>query len=298
MSPAGFILTFCGAILFSTKAIIVKLAFRHTAMDGLTLLAMRMLFSLPFYIAAAWIATRQINNKPLSGRQWIYIILLGLFGYYLSSLFDFVGLQYISAGLERLILFLYPSFVILINALIFKQPVSRLQKTALLLTYAGIALAYWGEFHIDLGNNNFIWGSILIFLCSITFSLYIVGSGRLIPQTGATRFTAYAMLAATAGIFAHFAIAGHTEAIEFSGTHWWYGLTLAIFATVLPTFMMSNGMKRIGANNVAIISAIGPVSTIIQAHFVLDEPIFAMQVAGTLLVIAGVLLTSSKKTKN
>lgn len=298
MSPAGFMLTFCGAILFSTKAIIVKLAFRHTAMDGLTLLAMRMLFSLPFYIVAAWIAAHQNNKKSLTGRQWTYIILLGLFGYYLSSLFDFVGLQYISAGLERLILFLYPSFVILINAIIFKQVVSRLQKKALLLTYAGIALAYWGELHIDLGNTNFVWGSVLIFLCSITFAMYIVGSGRLIPQTGATRFTAYAMLAATAGIFTHFGIGGHAEAIEFSGTHWGYGITLAIFATVLPTFMMSNGMKRIGANNVAIISAIGPVSTIIQAHFILDEPIFAMQITGTLLVIAGVLLTGWKNAKN
>lgn len=298
MSTAGFVLTFCGAILFSTKAIIVKLAFRHTAMDGLTLLAMRMLFSLPFYAGAAWIATRKKDSVPLTRRQWTYIILLGLFGYYLSSLFDFVGLQYISAGLERLILFLYPSFVILINAFIFKQTVTRLQKTALILTYAGIALAYAGEFYIDLYNSHFVWGSFLIFLCSVTFALYIVGSGRLIPQTGATRFTAYAMLAATAGIFAHFFIAGNMESIEFSGTHWWYGLTLAIFATVLPTFMMSNGMKRIGANNVAIISAIGPVSTILQAHFVLGEPIFALQIAGTALVIAGVLLTGWKNAKN
>ncbi|MFT3700919.1 MAG: DMT family transporter [Agriterribacter sp.] len=298
MSPAGFALTLLGAILFSTKAIIVKLAFRHTAMDGLTLLAMRMLCALPFYMGAALIAGTKKDIIPLKPRQWLYIVLLGLFGYYFSSLFDFVGLQYISAGLERLILFLYPSFAILINSIIFKQPVTRLQKIALLLTYTGIAAAFWGELHIDIANNNFLWGSFLIFLCAVTFAIYIAGSGRLIPQAGATRFTAYAMLAATVGIFTHFFIAKQTGIIQLQHVNWGYGICLAIFATVLPTFMISNGMKRIGTNNVAIISAIGPVSTIIQAHFVLGEPIFAMQIAGTMLVIAGVLLTGWKNTKN
>lgn len=293
----GFILTFAGSILFSTKAIAVKLAFRHTEMNGLTLLALRMLFSLPFYIVAAIIASHKKGIALITSRQWTAIIILGLFGYYLSSLFDFLGLQYISAGLERLILFLYPSFAVLINAFFFKQYVTKMQKIALMLTYTGIAWAYWGELSLDINNPNFIRGSMLIFLCSVTFAVYIAGSGRLIPRVGASRFTSYAMLAATAGIFIHFLFSEKISAIDISGSHIWYGIYLAIVATVLPTFMIASGMKQIGSNNVAIISSIGPVSTILQAHFILDEPLFLAQWGGTALVIAGVLLTGRKSVK-
>jgi Predicted permeases len=292
---AGFLITFVGAILFSTKAIIVKMAFANTSMDALTLLTLRMSFSLPFYIGAVWLARRSENNTPLTGRQWMALIGLGIFGYYLSSLFDFVGLQYVTAGLERLILFLYPTFAVLINAWVFRQPVTRIQQFALLLTYTGIVIAYIGELRIDIGNPNFIWGSLLIVLCAITYSVYIVGSGRMIPTVGITRFTAYAMLTSTAGVFLHFVFAGSMHDLQVAGTHWWYGLLLAVVATVLPSFMLSNGMKKIGSSNVAIISAIGPVSTIVQAHFVLGEKIFPAQIAGTILVIIGVICIGWKR---
>jgi drug/metabolite transporter (DMT)-like permease len=295
---AGFAITFIGSVLFSTKAIIVKVAFDKTEMDALTLLTLRMLFSLPFYLAAAWLAINRKDTSKLSAKQWFYIIFLGLFGYYLSSLFDFIGLQYVSAGLERLILFLYPSFAVLINLLMFGQPVTRIQKIALLLTYTGIAIAYVGELQIDINNPDFLWGSFLIFLCSITFSVYIVGSGRMIPSVGANRFTAWAMLASSAGVFTNFAVAGNKSETGLIMDYWYYGILLAVVATVLPSFLIAQGMKRIGSNNVAIISAIGPVSTIIQAHFVLGEHIFPAQLAGTLLVIAGVLLIGWKKGEN
>lgn len=294
VTVTGFVITIVGAILFSTKAIIVKVAFAKTSMDALTLLMLRMTFSLPFYVGAAWLAPKK-ETAPLTPRQWIAVISMGLFGYYLSSLFDFIGLQYVTAGLERLILFLYPTFAVLFNALIFKQPVVRSQKIALLLTYAGILIAYIGEMQIDISNPHFIWGSLLIFICSITYSVYIVGSGRLIPSVGVTRFTAYAMLSSTAGVFINFAFAGNMHELQLAITHWWYGILLAIIATVLPSFMLASGMKRIGSNNVAIISAIGPVSTIIQAHFILGEKIFTAQIAGTILVIIGVILIGYKR---
>ncbi|OQP40857.1 hypothetical protein A4H97_14710 [Niastella yeongjuensis] len=293
---AGFLITIIGSILFSTKAIIVKVAFAHTHMDALTLLMLRMSFSFPFYLAAVLLARKE-KLAPLTTRQWLGVIGLGLFGYYLSSLFDFVGLQYVTAGLERLILFLYPTFAVLINAFVFKQPVVRTQKIALLLTYTGIGIAYFGEFNIDISNPNFLWGSFLIFLCSITYSVYIVGSGRMIPSVGVTRFTAYAMLASTAGVFTHFTLnGGGLHDLQQGGTPIiWYGILLATLATVLPTFMMSTGMKKIGSNNVAIISAVGPVSTIIQAHFILDEKIFTAQIVGTVLVVIGVILIGWKR---
>lgn len=294
ISLAGFVITFLGAVLFSTKAIIVKSAFAKTQVDALTLLTLRMIFSLPFYLVAAYVASSKEGNVKLSIRQWLIILLLGICGYYLSSLFDFLGLQYISAGLERLILFLYPTFVVFINIGVFRQRISAIQKLALFLTYAGIAIAYVGELKVETHNANFYWGSFLVFLCAITYAIYISGSGRIIPIVGGTKFTAYAMLASTAAVFTHFLFQGSYMDLKAGAELWGYGLLLAIVATVIPSFMISDGLKRIGSNNVAIISSIGPVSTIIQAHFILGEKIFAAQIAGTILVIAGVLLIGWK----
>ncbi|HCL04486.1 MAG TPA: EamA family transporter, partial [Chitinophagaceae bacterium] len=272
------------------KAIFVKLAFQETKVDALTLLSLRMLFSLPFYIVAAWIAGRKDQVKALTKKQWIWIMLMGIFGYYLSSLFDFIGLQYVSAGLERLILFLYPTFAVLINTFYFKTKLSKVQVIALVLTYIGIGIAYWGEIRSAQYGPQFFYGSFMIFLCAITYSFYLVGTGRLVNSVGATRYTAYAMLTATAGIFIHYLLQQPHTAFQIDTTLAGYGIALAIIATVLPSFMMSVGMKKIGSNNVAIITSIGPVSTILQAHFFLGESIIAEQIVGTILVIIGVLL--------
>jgi drug/metabolite transporter (DMT)-like permease len=294
ISWAGILITLIGSIFFSTKAVIVKFAFNKTQVDAVSLLAVRMLFSLPFYLAAAWFTGSRKDNVKLSRKQWFSVIALGIFGYYLSSLFDFMGLKYISAGLERLILFLYPTFAVLINAFIFKEKISRLQQVALFLTYTGIALAYIGELTLNVHSPGFFRGSLFVFICAITFAVYIVGSGRMIPAIGATKFTAWVMLSSTAGVFVHFMLAGSYEIVAQSSDFIWYGLLLAIIATVIPSFLISLGMKKIGSNNVAIISSIGPVSTILQAHFILGEPVFAAQIIGTLLVVSGVVLIGWK----
>lgn len=293
ISPAGFVITLLGAILFSTKAIIVKKAFADTHTGALTLLTLRMVFSLPFYLIVAVFTSRKKDNVNMTARQWVFTLVLGLLGYYISSYLDFAGLQYISAGLERLILFLYPTFAVLINVWVFKQKMTGIQRWALMLTYTGIAIAYYGELKLE-WSPDFLWGSFLVFMCAITYSIYIVGGGRIILVLGATKFTAYAMLGATGGIFIHFMVAGSYSTLNTGFNLWWYGILLAIVATVIPSFMISNGMKRIGSNNVAIISSVGPVSTIIQAHLVLGEKLFAEQIAGTILVIIGVLLIGYK----
>ncbi len=287
---AGFALTFIGAILFSTKAIFVKLAFAATSVDALSLLALRMFFAVPFYILVAVIYSRRRSNVKFTSRQWLQVVGLGFLGYYLSSLFDFMGLQYISAGLERLILFLYPTFAVLLNAAVYKKRISKIQKWALALTYAGIGIAYFAELKLDNSNPDFYLGTFLVFLCAVTFSIYLVGSGKLIPLIGATKFTAYTMTAAAIGVGIHYLLAG-VPVQHLSPTLLGYGVLLAIIATVVPTFFISNGLKRIGSNNVAIISSVGPVSTILQAHYFLGEQLLAAQVFGTALVIAGVLLT-------
>mgnify|MGYP006394038881 CR=1 FL=1 len=296
ISLAGFAVTFIGAILFSTKAVIVKKAFADIKVDALSLLAVRMICAVPFYLIVAFYKTNQEENKKLTGKQWWFLIILGLSGYYLSSLLDFVGLQYISAGLERLILFLYPTITMLITTLVFKQKASTIQKMALLLTYAGTAVAFYGELKLDTGNTNFYYGSLLIFLCAITYGFFVAGSGQLIPQIGATKFTAYAMTVAAVGVLLHFAINGNFTVIESGNTKFWlYGILIAVVATVIPSFLISAGLKKMGSNNVAIVSSIGPVSTIIQAHFILGEQIFTAQIIGTILVIAGVVMIGWKR---
>jgi drug/metabolite transporter (DMT)-like permease len=295
----GFLISFSGAIIFSTKAILVKLALRHEHTDGLTLLMLRMLLAMPFYVAAAVWNSRKEGNVPMTRRQWSYVILLGLLGYYLSSFFDFIGLQYISAGLERLILFLYPSFSVLINAAVFRQKMSRAQLGALALTYIGIGIAYFGELKVDTGNPNFYWGSFLIFLCAITYACYLSGTGRMVGVVGASKFTTYSMLSATAAVLLHYftrqAIRGDAMLPLSAGAGLWtYGILLALVATVIPSFMLSAGMKIIGPNNAAIVTSVGPVSTILQAHFLLGDPIFPEQVVGTILVIIGVLIIGTR----
>ena len=271
ISLFGFLIAFTGAILFSTKAVIVKKAFADVNADALTLLTLRMLFSLPFYLIAAFIISRGKSNKRMTAKEWLAIIILGISGYYLSSLLDFIGLQYISAGLERLILFLFPSFVVLINAIVLKEKIKKVQVWALLISYLGMVIAYFGELQIDSVNPNFYWGSLLIFLCSITYAIYIAGSGFMVPKVGASKFTAYALLCSSAGVFIHYSLRGNYEPLKDSMNLWWYGILLAIVATVIPTFLLSLALKKIGANNVAIISSIGPVSTILQAHIFLDH---------------------------
>jgi drug/metabolite transporter (DMT)-like permease len=295
ISFAGFLITFIGAILFSTKAVIVKKAFADIKVDALSLLAVRMICAVPFYLIIAFYKTNAAGNVKLTAKQWWYLLVLGLMGYYISSFLDFIGLQYISAGLERLILFLYPTITVLINSLVFKQKISGIQKWALLITYTGIAIAYYGELRFDAGNPNFYWGSFLIFLCALIFGVFTAGGGQLIPQIGAVKYTAYGTTVASAGVLLHYCINGNFAVLQSGGTAFWmYGLLLAIVATVIPSFLISEGMKRIGSNNVAIISSIGPVSTIIQAHFILGEHTFPAQIAGTVLVIGGVIMAGWK----
>lgn len=273
----------------------VKKAFADTGVSALSLLTFRMLFSLPFYLVTAFVLSNKQDNIKFTAKDWWLIIFLGIIGYYLSSLFDFVGLQYVSAGIERLILFLYPTFVVLINAFMFGQVVTRTQKIALILTYIGIGIAYFGELNITAGGENFFWGSFLIFLCAITYASYLVGSGRLIPKLGASKFTAYVMLTATMGVLAHFFVASDYSQLVLTKELTTYAILLAVVATVIPSFLIAYGMKTIGANNTAIVTSIGPVSTILQAHWILGEHIFTAQIIGTILVIIGVLLIGWKQ---
>lgn len=289
----GVVITLTGAILFSTKAIFVKMAFRDTAVDPVTLLALRMAFAAPVYIAVASMGKTRTVFRSLTGKQKAIIFLLGLTGYYVSSLTDFIGLQYLTASLERLILFLYPTFTILLGALFLKEKIRKLQVYALLLTYAGITLGCISEVHFEGSAAHFFTGLFFLVVCAFSFAVYLVGAGKIMVRTGATSFTALAMLSAATGIFLHYLLRGNYST-PFTGTLLGYGALLGIIATAIPSFMISRGIKTIGAGNSAIVASIGPVATIVQAHFFLGEPVSLLQLAGTLLVIAGIVLISWK----
>jgi len=292
---AGVIISLLGAICFSTKAVIVKMAYRDTTVDAITLLALRMLFSLPFFIFSAYYSSSKSTNVKFTSKQWLAVAFIGLLGYYVSSLLDFLGLQYISAGMERLILFIYPTLVLLLSAVMFRQKIKGYQWLALIITYGGLLLAFQSEVNwSQQGNDHFFWGSFLIFLCAITYASYIVGSGRLIPWVGAPKFNSYAMTFAAAGVLVHFMIVSDNSLWNQSLEVYGYSFLMAIISTVIPSYLVTEGIKRVGSDNAAIIGSIGPVSTILQAYIFLHEPVGLLQLAGTAFILVGVLLIGRK----
>jgi drug/metabolite transporter (DMT)-like permease len=282
------------AICFSTKAIVVKLAYNNTEVDTITLLALRMLFSLPFFIGAAIFSSQKETNVRFTTRQWLSVAVIGLLGYYVSSFLDFVGLQYVSAGIERLILFIYPTFVVIISAVWFKVAVSKRQIAALVITYGGLLIAYISEAKVNITDPDFFFGSLCIFICAITFAIYIAGSGRLIPSIGSVKFNSYAMSFACLGVLTHFVLTSNVSLLDLSPQVYGYSAFMAIISTVIPSYLVSIGLKLLGANNTAIISSLGPISTILQASYFLGESVSALQWLGTLCILVGILMISWK----
>jgi len=295
----GIVFTIIGSICFSAKAIFVKLAYFETTIDAVSLLALRMIFSIPFFLGSAFVSSSQKDNVKFTGRQWIYIAIIGCLGYYVSSLLDFLGLQYISAGMERLILFMYPTLVVLMSAAIFKEKIKVKQWIALALTYAGLLVAFAGEVNMGASDQeNFYLGCFLVFACAITFAAYVVGSGKLIPMVGPVKFNSYAMSFAAVGVLLHFFITSDKSLLHLDYKVYLFSFLMAIISTVIPSYLRSEGIKRIGPENSAIVTSIGPASTIIQANIFLGEPIFGLQILGTSLILVGVLLIGWKAKRN
>jgi drug/metabolite transporter (DMT)-like permease len=291
----GILLCLFGAICFSTKAIFVKLAYRETDVDPVTLLALRMIFSLPFFVVSAFLSSNQSTNVKFTQKQWLAIAAIGCLGYYLSSLLDFLGLQYVTAGIERLILFVYPTLVLVISSTIFKTRITSRQWLAVAVTYAGLIAACLPEIQGKSPGENFWKGSLLILTCALTYAMYIVGSGKLIPVVGASKFNSYAMSFAALAVIIHFFVTSDSALTEQPTTVYAYSSGMAIIGTVIPSYLISEGIKRIGSGNAAIVGSVGPVSTIVQAAIFLQEPINALQLVGTALILGGVLMVGQKK---
>jgi drug/metabolite transporter (DMT)-like permease len=262
--------------------------------DASTLIALRMAFSAPFFIALAiWARASDTVPKISSQDAWA-IALLGILGGYGPMLLDFAGLVYVTAGLERIILYIYPTIVVLLSAAIFKQRISKRVYFTLLATYAGVALVVGHDvLNVKSGSAETILGASLVAASAVTYAAYLIASGRLIPRVGALLFTAYTMLAATVASAAHYAGTKHQVTILHLPTQvYLLSMLMAVVATVLPAILLNVGIHKIGSSKAALISSIGPVSTIFLAYIFLGEGITLLQLAGTSLVLIGVLAIS------
>lgn len=284
----GLLISAAGAVCFSTKAILVKLAYRDTQVDAISLLALRMLFALPFFAFSALQIFFRRDQKPLSVRQVAWMAITGCLGYYISSLLDFAGLQYVSAALERLVLFIYPTLVLLMGAAWFRQKISKVQWIAVGLTYFGIILAFLGEW--EAGNPETTLGVALVFGCAVTYGSYIVISSRLIAVAGSMRFNSYSMVAASFGVLLHHMLSGAPSLVGLTPTVYGYGFLMAVISTVIPSYLVAESIRRIGPGNTAIVASVGPVATLAMAWLLLDERISVWQLAGTCCILGGIQL--------
>ena len=289
---SGILISMIGALCFSSKAIFVKLGYRDAVVDPMTLLAVRMMVALPFFLLNAMIAGLRKKEAALSYITWLWIVFTGCLGYYISSLLDFAGLQYVSAGLERLILFIYPTFVMIISSVVFGEKIRRAQWIATLVTYTGIIFAFFGEFNINASQQNIWKGASFIFMCALTYGSYIVASARIIPVAGAARFNSYSMIAASAGVLVHYFIFGDQPVTSITESTWWWGGLMGIFSTVIPSYLVAESINRIGGENTAIVASLGPVSTILMAWIWLGEDITIWQISGTLCIVFGIIIVA------
>jgi drug/metabolite transporter (DMT)-like permease len=279
----GIFLAIAGAIAFSLKAIVVKLAYQY-GVDAITLVMLRMLIALPFFIALGLWSGR--GKPPLCFKDWLRVTALGFSGYFLASTLDFVGLQYISASLERLIIYLNPTLVLLFGWLALNKSVSLRQWQAMLLSYAGVVLVFGHE--SLLAGSSIAIGSAFVFASAIVYAGYLVYSGETVKRVGAVRLASWASAVACFFCVLLFVLLRPASALNVAVPVLWLSLFNAIFCTVLPVVIVMVAVDRLGAGLVAQVGMIGPVSTIVLSHFVLDEPFTGWTLVGTLLVMVGI----------
>ncbi|MFZ2852508.1 MAG: DMT family transporter [Rhodocyclaceae bacterium] len=292
----GVALAVLAALGFSFKAIFVKLAYavpQAVPVDAITLLSLRMVFALPVFAWVGWRASR--GAPPLTRGDWLRVSALGLLGYYGASILDFIGLRTISAGLERLILFTYPTLTVLIGVLFMGKPLARREVGALILSYLGIGLAFFHDLEFAGESTTVLLGAAFVFASSLSYAFYLAGSATMIQRLGAARFSALAMLVSTAATQLHFLIEQPLSALAQPLPVYAYGAGMALFSTVLPVFWQSAAIRRIGSSKAVLIGTLGPVLTIFFGWWILAEPLSLAQIAGAGLVLAGVLLVSGAK---
>lgn len=286
----GIGLILIASLGFAIKGIFIKLAYAiGSEVNAVNLMAIRMFLSMPFFIGVAIYYSRSSTPVAMQKTDVLRILYLGFIGYYLSSYLDFTGLNYISAGLERLILYLYPTFVVVLTMITVRRAPRKQELFALALSYIGIGLFFSLELSIQ--GPEVVTGTLAVLAAAISFAFFMVGSQKAIHRMGSARFTAYSMLVASAMIFIHYLFTHEGRLLDMPTDFFLYGLSLALFSTVFPAFMMNAGLKRIGASRTAVLTSIGPVLTLVLAWAVLGESIGPLQLAGTVLILSGIYIS-------
>jgi len=286
-----------GVLGFSFKAILIKLAYAWHPVDPVTLLALRMLFAAPFFVVMAWWAGGRPDSARIARRDWRALLWLGFLGYYLGSLLDFIGLTYITAALERLVLYLYPTIVLVLSAVLHGRAVTRREGLALVLSYAGIALVFVHDLHLG-GDSRALWtGGALVFASALTYAVYLVGAGEVIARLGSMRFIAWAMLLSSVFVLTQFALTRDLAALDVPPSIYALSLAMAVFSTVLPTWLVAEAIRRLGANTSSLIGSLGPVFTIGLGAVILGEAVHWIQLVGAALVLAGVTLVTLRSAR-
>lgn len=286
----GAMLVLLSSIGFSSKAIMVKLAYAYH-IDASTLIALRMAFAIPLFAGLGWWSMRQGPALALEKRDWMMLVLLAVLGGYGSMWLNFEGLRYVSAGLERVILFIYPTLVVVMTAVFLKHHITRREWFAMVVSYAGVVFVVWHDIKLSgLNSAETIYGSWLVLLSAIVYAGYLLISGQLIPKMGASRFTALSMGLVAIASATHFcATQPLVQMANYPAPVYGLALLMAIVATVLPSILMNLGIQQLGSKRVSLISAIGPVSTIVLAYIFLGEHLSWMQAVGTAMVLVGVM---------
>ncbi len=284
-SLPGVLLALAGAMAFSGKAIIVKLAYRY-GVDAVTVIMYRMLFALPVFLVMSWWAGR---GKPaLTRADWIGVLGLGLTGYYLASFLDFLGLQYVTASLERLILYLNPTLVLLLGWLLYRKPWRRMQILGMGISYAGVLLVFGQEVRLE--GSNVALGTVLVFLSAVSYAIYLVYSGHLVQRLGSLRLVGLATSVACLLCIAQFLILHPLSAAIVAPQVIWLSVLNAVACTAVPVLLVMMAVERVGASVTAQTGMVGPMSTILMGVWLLGEPFTAWVAAGTVLVIAGIFV--------
>ncbi len=289
-TPIALIMAATGVVLFSTKAVMVKLAYPY-GVDHVSLLVLRMVFALPIYLVIDFFWNKKPEEVELGPKDYLGVIIAGVVGYYLASLFDFQGLLYISASLERLILFTYPTIVILISRFFLKEQISAKQYLGIGITYFGMLIIFSPRLFIS-PDPEFWKGVGLVFLSALTYAFFLVTSGKYVPRFGTVRFTAWSLSISAICVMIHFGLTSQASILSNPSEVYYLGGAMAIFATVIPSFLISAAIRRMGASNMSIIGSLGPVSTILLAILFLGESLDWYQVIGAVVVIGGVVWVS------
>jgi drug/metabolite transporter (DMT)-like permease len=299
----GIAFAVAGILAFSFRPIWIKLAYGVPTESGhpvspVTLLFLRMVLSLPFFVAIAWWLNSQKGQKAekLTARDWAAVAGLGFVGYYLASFLDFLGLQYVGAGVGRLILFLYPTLVLLLSFLFLRKAPTRRELAALVISYTGVALILANRFGGGVQGKFFALGVLFIFASALCYAIYLVAGSQMVKRVGSMRFTAYTMIISTFPAVLQFFALEPLSALALPAAVWWYAIIMATFSTILPVFLQAEALQRIGANHFALLGALGPLSTAVLSALGLEERFGPLQMLGAALVIAGVLLVSVKRT--